>query len=86
MMSAATSFYTTFQQLMLSAGICVAAGTLALSIHVQHHAVPTLSDFSVTWVVLGLVTLVASPICAMLPEDAGDDMTGRVRPRTAAAV
>jgi EmrB/QacA subfamily drug resistance transporter len=86
MMSAATSFYTTFQQLMLSAGICVAAGTLALSIHVQHHAVPTLSDFSVTWVVLGLVTLVASPICAMLPEDAGDDMTGRVRPRTAAAL
>ena len=78
-MSAATSFYTTFQQLMLSAGICVAAGVLAVSVHVQHHAGPELADFSVAWVVLGLITLVASPICAMLPVDAGDEMSGRTR-------
>jgi EmrB/QacA subfamily drug resistance transporter len=76
MMSAATSFYTTFQQLMLSAGICAAASVLALSIRIQHHAAPELSDFSVAWIVLGLITLVASPICAMLPADVGDDMVG----------
>ena len=78
MMSAATSFYTTFQQLMLSAGICTAAAVLAVSIHVQHHAGPELSDFSVAWVVLGLITLIAVPICAMLPDNVGDDMAGRV--------
>ena len=36
-MSAATSFYTTFQQLMLTLGICVAAASLAASMAIQHH-------------------------------------------------
>ncbi len=76
-MSAATSFYTTFQQLMLSAGICMAAAVLAASIAVQHHAHAELSDFSVAWVVLGLITLVAMPISAKLSRTAGDDMSGR---------
>ena len=80
MMSSATSFYTTFQQLMLSAGICVAAATLAASIHIQHHTGPELSDFSIAWIVLGLITLIASPICALLPENVGDEMAGR-KPR-----
>jgi fucose permease len=77
MMSAATSFYATFQQLMLSAGICVAAGTLAASIRIQHHATPELSDFSVAWIVVGMITLIASPVCAQLPTNVGDDMAGR---------
>jgi EmrB/QacA subfamily drug resistance transporter len=75
--SAATSFYTTFQQLMLSAGICVAACVLAVSLHVQHHAHPQLSDFSVAWVVVGLISLAASPICAGFSAGVGDEMTGR---------
>ncbi len=76
-MSAATSFYTTFQQLMLSAGICAAAAVLAGSMTVQRHFAPELSDFSVAWVVLGLITLVAVPVCGMLSRTAGDDMSGR---------
>ena len=76
-MSAATSFYTTFQQLMLSAGICTAAAVLAGSMAVQGHAGPELSDFSVAWVVLGLITLVAVPVSARLSRDAGDEMAGR---------
>ena len=76
-MSAATSFYTTFQQLMLSAGICAAAAVLAGSMAVQGHIGPELSDFSVAWIVLGLVTLVAVPVCARLSRTAGDDMSGR---------
>ena len=76
-MSAATSFYTTFQQLMLSVGICTAAAVLAASIAVQHHARPELSDFSVAWVVLGLITLAAAPLSAKLSRTAGDDMSGR---------
>ncbi len=76
-MSAATSFYTTFQQLMLSAGICAAAAVLAGSIRAQGHLGPELSDFSVAWVVLGLITLVAVPVCGLLARDAGDEMSGR---------
>jgi EmrB/QacA subfamily drug resistance transporter len=75
--SSATSFYTTFQQLMLSAGICVAAGVLAISMHAQGHGRPVLADFSVAWVVLGSITLVASPICALFERTAGDEMSGR---------
>jgi MFS family permease len=75
--SAATSFYTTFQQLMLSAGICMAASVLAVSMRMQGHMHPALDDFSVTWVVVGLITLVASPICARFSRDVGDDMSGR---------
>ncbi len=77
LMSAATSFYTTFQQLMLSAGICASAAILAASIAVQHHTHAELSDFSVTWIVLGLITLVAVPISARLSRNAGDEMSGR---------
>ena len=76
-MSAATSFYTTFQQLMLSAGICAAAAVLAASMAVQRHGRPELSDFSATWVVLGVVTLLAVPVCGLLSRSAGDDMSGR---------
>jgi EmrB/QacA subfamily drug resistance transporter len=77
-MSAATSFYTTFQQLMLSAGICVAATVLAVCVALRHHAGPTLGDFSATWIVIGLVTLVSVPICAGLRDGAGDEMSGRL--------
>jgi hypothetical protein len=75
--SSATSFYTTFQQLMLSAGICVAAAVLAVSMRVQGHVHPGLGDFSVAWVVVGVISLVASPICGFFARDAGDDMSGR---------
>ena len=79
-MSAATSFYTTFQQLMLSVGICIAASVLGLTAAARGHAEPMLADFSVTWVVLGLITLVAAPVCALLPRNVGDDMAGRRAP------
>src|SRR6201991_1775152 len=47
--SFATSFYTTFQQLMLSLGICVAAAALHASLvwHGRPHA--QLPDFSVAF-------------------------------------
>ena len=76
-MSAATSFYTTFQQLMLSAGICAAAAVLAGSMAALGHLRPELTDFSAAWIVLGLITLIAVPICARLGRTVGDDMSGR---------
>jgi EmrB/QacA subfamily drug resistance transporter len=76
-MSAATSFYTTFQQLMLSAGICTAATVLSAAAAIGHHDVPSLADFSVTWIAIGVITLIAAPVNALLPRDVGDDMAGR---------
>ena len=62
---------------MLSAGICAAAGVLAASMVVHGRQEPALSDFSVAWVVLGVITLAAVPVCARLARTAGDDMSGR---------
>jgi EmrB/QacA subfamily drug resistance transporter len=83
-MSAATSFYTVFQQLMLSMGICVAAGALALSSTIAGHHNPQLSDFRVAFLVVSLASLFCGPLCAQLPAGAGAEMSGH-RGRTAAA-
>jgi EmrB/QacA subfamily drug resistance transporter len=70
-MSAATSFYTVFQQLMLSMGICVAAGTLAFSAHLTGHHSPQLIDFRVAFIVVSIASLFCGPLCAQLPASAG---------------
>jgi len=77
-MSSATSFYTTFQQLMLSMGICISSGLLALSMVLTGHLVPHLSDFSVAFLGVTAISLIASPVCARLPVNAGSSMTGHV--------
>lgn len=78
--SSATSFYTTFQQLMLSLGICVAAAALHASVtwHGREHA--QLPDFSVAFLVVTFVSLIAAPVCLLLPRNAGAEMSGH-RPR-----
>ncbi|SFW21514.1 MULTISPECIES: DHA2 family efflux MFS transporter permease subunit [Luteibacter] len=74
--SSATSFYTTFQQLMLSLGICVAAAALHASVswHGREHA--QLPDFSAAFLVVTLISLIAAPVCARLPRNAGAEMSG----------
>ncbi len=76
-MSSATSFYTTFQQLMLTLGICLAAAALSVSLAATGHAQPLLSDYSAAFVAVAVVSLAASPTCARLPRDAGDELSGR---------
>ncbi|MGN6480869.1 MFS transporter [Luteibacter sp.] len=74
--SSATSFYTTFQQLMLSLGICVAAAALQVSVvwgGREHAALP---DFSVAFLVVTFISLIAAPVCALLPKNAGAEMSG----------
>jgi EmrB/QacA subfamily drug resistance transporter len=79
-MSAATSFYATFQQLMLSLGICVASGTLALSVGLSGHTQPILPDFTAAFLVVTAISILASPVCALMSEDAGNTMSGH-KPR-----
>ncbi|MGI4944640.1 MAG: MFS transporter, partial [Janthinobacterium lividum] len=76
-MSAATSFYTTFQQVNLTLGICVAAGALAGSVLVTGHPTAQVSDYSVAFLVVACVSLLASPTCTRLALDAGDELSGR---------
>lgn len=78
-MSAATSLYATMQQIMLSAGICVAAAVLTLLGDVRGHAQPTSGDFSVAFAVTGLISLLASPLCAIMPVNAGAQMSGNLK-------
>lgn len=85
-MSSATSFYTTFQQLMLSLGICIAALTLHGSMLASGRHEAMLGDFSVAFLVVTAISLSATWWNAKLPPDAGADMTGHKaigRPKTA---
>jgi EmrB/QacA subfamily drug resistance transporter len=75
-MSSATSFYSTFQQLTLSAGICISSAILALSMLVNGHPSPQLSDFSFAFLGVTLVSFLAAPFNARLPKDAGAAMSG----------
>jgi len=74
--SSATSFYTTFQQLMLSLGICVAAAALHVSVVLGGREHAALPDFSVAFLVVTFISLLAAPVSALLPKNAGAEMSG----------
>jgi MFS family permease len=84
-MSQATSFYATFQQLALSLGICVASGALHFSVAWSGHATAGLSDFSVAFLVVTGISLLASPVSLAFPRNAGDQMRGRAAPAAASS-
>lgn len=75
-MSAATGFYATFQQLMLSLGICISAATLGLSMALSGHATALFSDFSAAFLVIASISALAFFACLRFPRDAGAEMSG----------
>jgi EmrB/QacA subfamily drug resistance transporter len=78
-MSAATSLYTTFQQLCLTLGITTAAATLGAAIRLSGHTSPKLGDFSSAFIVVALVALFAPLVSLRLDRDAGSELAGRKR-------
>ncbi len=71
-MSSANSFYSTFQQLTLSFGICAAAATLHVSTTLAGRAVPGFVDFSAAfWVVTGI------SLCSIFANLRFDPQAGR---------
>jgi EmrB/QacA subfamily drug resistance transporter len=85
-MSAATSFYSTFQQLSLSMGITVAAVSLAASEALLRHTGPELIDFSIGFLVITCSAALSSVASFRLAPDAGDELSGhRVRPMISVA-
>ena len=77
-MSAATSFYTTFQQLSLTMGIAVAATALARSAQWRGHASPQLADFSTAFIVVTLIALAAPIVSRRFEASAGDELSGHL--------
>ncbi len=76
-MSAATSFYATFQQLMLSVGICVAATVLQGSMLLRGHAHPALADFSVAFLTVTALSMLATFWNVRFSIDAGAEISGQ---------
>jgi len=71
-MSSANSFYSTFQQLTLTFGICTAAIVLHVSMTLTGSQTPGFSDFSVAfWVVTGI------SLCALFANVRFDPSAGR---------
>ena len=75
-MSAASSLYTTLQQLMLSVGICSGALVLKLSMALGRHAEPKLMDFSVAFLLVTLVSLSSTRWHLGFARDAGHELSG----------
>jgi MFS family permease len=80
-MASATSFYTTFQQLMLSMGICAGAAALQGAMALRGHAAPQFSDFTAAFWVVALISLGATTWNRRFAHDAGAEISGHT-PRT----
>ena len=76
-MSAATSFYTTFQQLSLTTGIAVSAAVLGASATWHGHAEPGLGDFSVAYLAVSAFAVMAPLLSTRLDASAGKELSGQ---------
>jgi MFS family permease len=82
-MSAATSFYSTFQQLMLSLGICIGASSLHIAMLARGHVRPELDDFTISFAVVTVISALATIWNLRFDPDAGAELSGR--PQSAVA-
>ncbi|MEB3045449.1 MFS transporter [Rhizobium mulingense] len=84
-MSSATSFYTTFQQLMLSLGICIGALALHGSMAFNEVETPSLGDFSTAFIVVTLISITATFWNLRFSPTAGEEISGYKAKRTEGA-
>ena len=77
--AAANSFYTTFQQLMLSFGICTGALALTVSRSFSGHVQASVGDFSTSFLIVTAISLLAAPVCLGYARNAGAAMSGHKR-------
>ena len=75
-MSAATSLYSTVQQITLTLGIVLGAASLEISSALHHHSQAATSDFAIAFVLIGLVGALSVPVCARLTPQAGEAVSG----------
>jgi len=75
-MSAATSFYSTMQQISQTLGISCAAASLTVTMALGDRHLPALSDFTTAFFVVALVSLISAPVALIMPRTSGTEMTG----------
>ncbi len=75
-MSAATSLYSTLQQLSLTLGISIGAAALEFARSLSGTTNPALSDFTVAFLVVAACAITATPLALRLSTTAGDEMSG----------
>jgi EmrB/QacA subfamily drug resistance transporter len=80
-MGSATSFYTTFQQLMLSMGICAGAAALQGAMVLHGDGVPRFADFTAAFWTVALISLSATIWNRRFSHEAGTEISGHT-PRT----
>jgi Na+/melibiose symporter-like transporter len=78
-MSAATSFYTTFQQMSLTTGIALSAAALAVSVAIGGRANPNPADFSHAFLFVAAISFLAPLLALRLDPDAGSELSGHHR-------
>lgn len=76
-MSAATSLYSTLQQVFLTFGVTVGAALLALSMHLSGHTAPEIADFSASFIVVALISAAAVPLAFGMPANAAAALAPR---------
>ena len=77
-LSAATSLYSTAQQLPQAVGVALASAALQVSIGLAGRDSASLADFSVGFLVAAALTALAAPMAWRLPPEAGEGIvTGR---------
>ena len=74
--SAANSFYSTLQQLMLSVGVCTGSLILKSTMVAGGHTQPQLMDFSVAFLVVTLISLSSTRWHLAFAHDAGHELSG----------
>jgi len=79
LMSSATSFYATFQQLSMSLGVLVGATALHVSMALGGRATPGFADFSAAFWIVTAISLCAIFANLGFHEQAGREMSGADR-------
>ena len=75
-MSAANSFYSTLQQLMLSVGVCCGALILKFTMGLAHNVEPSRLNFSVAFLIVTAISLSSTRWHRAFAHDAGHEMSG----------
>ena len=75
--SAATTLYSTIQQLSITLGVSAGAGALELASVLGGRAHPGVGDFSAAFLVVAAVSLAAAPMAGLLGAEDGAGMSGK---------
>ena len=75
--SSATSFYATFQQLMLSFGVCSGAAALHIALLFSHQTKLGVRDFTPAFLIVSAVSALATIWNMRFAPTAGDGLVGR---------